>query len=233
MNNMTRFLAHLDDERRLAHRSEKKRKIAALSVKRDRITELEAIIRRLNQDSETAAESHQIDAGRLQSELDTLDEQQVQCVLAGKPTPEKALKRRSEILSELAQLNNVLEMRCEANRRSIQPLQKQVESLRLEVAERQALQNQLIGLASVEIRRQRLFNDLKQRSAVALSNEIQRRLAIAERNVDVSRTNKNDEDLAIHSAQLEDYRWMLTQVASETAAIRATEEQLIQQALSE
>jgi hypothetical protein len=148
-----------NEERRLALRYEIKRKIAGLSIKRQRISEIQAIVNKLNEDSDAADEEHANATERLQSELDELDEQHISLVLEGKSSPTKSLERRTQILSELAGLTKTFESRLEANRRSVQPCEKQIAELRKAIVEGAALESQLQRLSSSEAKRKMAFTE--------------------------------------------------------------------------
>jgi len=198
------FLMQADPERRLAHRQEIKRALAEITVKKTRLAELRDIIAKLNADSDRAAGQHSEAAGRLQTELDELDAQQIEHVLAGKSSPPKAIERRRQILDELTSLNQILETTCEANRRSSRPLGSQISALVMQTTAESALQNALLSLCSVELRQKIAFISLRGRAANFMLQELQRLAGIQRHNLDLSVSQKNSRDILIHKAKLAD-----------------------------
>lgn len=223
----------VDDERRLAHRSELKRKLAEIAVKKDRIRELNAIVTKLNADSDAAADEHQSAAGALQAELDKLDAEQIDNVLAGTVVPAKSTKRRGEILQRLADLNQTLEMRCEANRRSVEPLERQIDQLRTDTTGEAASRKRLADLASPETRRQKLFVNLKLRAGELMLAEAKRMVTTLTHNADIRRENARrgygGDDALITTTRLSDWQSIadeceeqMTRLHSESRAVERT-----------
>lgn len=238
MSHLNKFLASHDDERRLAHRSELKRKLAEIQVKRTRIAELQTIVGKLNADSEQAAAEHSVAAGVLQAELDGLDEEHVDALMVGKQTPAKSLARRGEILNELAKLNQNLELRCEANRRSVQPIQNDIDKLRVEIAEGASLNNRLADLASVEIRRKRLLNGFRLRIAEIGLKESQRLVSASKHNVDIVEENARrgfpvGSELSVAQAKLSDWQFVEKAYQAEMREIQENDRSIEAEALAE
>ncbi|HUP82410.1 MAG TPA: hypothetical protein VM260_27905 [Pirellula sp.] len=118
-----RYLVDANPERRDARRLEIKRDLAQRTVNQERIAELQAIVRKLDDDSDRSAEQHSVEASKLQAELlDILDEQHIAA---------KSLQRKA-ILTELASLNNELESRCQANELRKQFFEKRINDLLFE-----------------------------------------------------------------------------------------------------
>jgi hypothetical protein len=141
----------LDEERRIALRGELRRKLAGITVVRERIRELRAIIARLDADSDQAAERHQSKTGPLQSELTELDAKHVDSIISGKKTPPKNTSRRAEILQAITAANVVLEDAVSANKRAKKPIEQQIRGLEKQTADSMATKNELAGLASPEL----------------------------------------------------------------------------------
>ena len=227
------FLMQADEERRLAHRQEIKRAIAGMQVKRARIEELRSIVAKLNADSEAAAETHSVDATRLQSELDRLDEQQIEAVMAGKATPAKSLQRRGEILTELSSLNTALELRCEANRRSIHPLEKQIRELQAETSTSESLKNRLTDLCSVDLRRRRMFCEMRLQFCNVMLKESQRLVAVHSHNTKALEANGNGEKQRITSARQSDAEAVSRMVSTELQELHQESARLQAEATAE
>ena len=231
---MNTFLAHHDDERRLAHRREHKQRLAELEVKRLTLSELQNIQRTLERDSETAADRHSEEAGKLQSELDRLDAEHVEAIMAGKSASQKSIQRRSEIMAELAKLNQILETTCEANRRAAIPIRKQIQELQIEIGKGQQVQNELIRLAHPNIRRERKLIELQLRACEQVSAEIRRRKDIAEENIRItSEVNREPHKAAVFHEQAADYDWMSQKNGELRASLLTRDRELHQQALAE
>jgi hypothetical protein len=192
-----RYLIDQDPERVAARRLEIKRALAQRELNRQRITELNEIVRKLDADSDDAAEQHGIAAGKLQEELDRLDSEHVDGILSGKTASQKSIQRRTQILGELAELNTALETRCEANRRSKQPFLKQVEQLRSEIAGASSLESELLQLCGSKWRVAQVIDELSIQGARSLLNEALRRQAIHQKNLVV---NSDWDDLNKRSA---------------------------------
>jgi hypothetical protein len=206
-----RYLADADPERAAARKIEIKRKLAQRELNRQKIDELNAIIKKLDADSDDAAEQHQLSASKLQEELDKLDEQHISLILEGKSSSSsKSLQRRSEILSELASLNQSLETRCDANRRSQLPFRKQVEQLRLEVGRASTLENELLELGGSKYRVAQAVSELTIQTAKIALNEAVRMQGIHSHNLtiekDWNRANNrtSSEQTQIEEAKLSD-----------------------------
>jgi hypothetical protein len=235
---MNKYLASHDEERRLAHRQELKRAIAENQVKADRIAELRGIVAKLNADSDIAANEHSAAAGVLQAELDALDQEHVDAILASKQSPAKALERRGEILNELAKLNTELELRCEANKRSIQPIEKQIHDLSIELAQGATLKSKLVDLASPEVRRKRLLNSHRLRVADMSLQECNRMVGILLDNMAPHKENAKrgfnvSSDKAITQAKLSDWQFVLSAVQAEIAELRDTDREIEAESLFE
>lgn len=238
MGSINRYLAGADEERRLAHRQELKRAIAENQVKADRIAELRGIVAKLNADSDIAANEHSAAAGVLQAELDALDQEHVDAILASKQSPAKALERRGEILNELARLNQALELRCEANKRSIQPIEGEIHRLTIAVAEGATLKSKLCVLASPEVRRKRLLNSHRLRVADMSLQECNRMVGILSNNLASHNENAKrgfdvSSDQAITQAKLSDWQFVLAAVQAEIAELREADKEIERESLFE
>lgn len=228
----------VDEERRLAHRDELKRKLAEQQVMRERITELEKVVAKLDADSDAAASEHQETAGKLQSELDALDEEHVTAILAGKSAPAKSLKRRTEILESLTELNRDLESRCEANKRSAKPIRREINKLRLDLAQGAAIASKLANICSPETRRERLWNGLRMRMADAMLNEAERVAGVITKNIAIAKDNIRrripaQDDLTVANTKLADWQHVISECKSELARIRENDHAIQAKAISE
>lgn len=196
----------IDEERRLAHRGELKRKLAASGVKKSRLAELEEMITRLDRDSDAAADEHQAAAGKLQSELDQLDELHISALLANEVPDQQLISRRREILERLQKLNSDLELRAEANRRAAIPFRRQWEALRSEIAAEQTLSSSLTDLCSPEKRQAMLISDLRLKAAQMTQGEADRLIRILSANIEIDELNRDGEQKRIHETRLTDWQ---------------------------
>lgn len=227
-----------DTERRAARRQELKRKLAETEVKKTRLAELQTIIGKINADSDAAAAEHSEAAGALQAELDGLDAQHVDAILAGEKTPDKALKRRGEILNELAKLNQTLEVRCESNRRSVTPLERQRELLSREIAKTATLKNDLAALCDDATRRGRKLVEHRLQVAQAGLRDCQRSVAIFQHNQEVCTLNKRNgfsvaDEIAIADRHLADWLWMRERYEQQIRELHDEDRHLAARALAE
>ena len=223
----------IDEERRLAYRGELKRRLAELSVKTQRIAELQNIVQKLNADSDRAAEQHGVEAGRLQTELDSLDAEQIDAVLSGTKTPAKSIARRTEILAELSKLNQILEVACEANRRAARPIQKQIGTLRAEIAAGASLDNELASLCSPATRRARLLNGHRLKWVDIALKDAQRMVTVLEANVKIAKLNRDGSSESIKGVRLADWRSVVAELQSDIAALHQADAVIQSQALAE
>lgn len=227
-----RYLAGQDPERDAARRLEIKRDLAKRQLNQQRICELQAIARKLDDDCDTAASEHAVSAGVIQSELDRLDAEHVDLIVAGKTSSAKSLQRRSAILAELASLNMQLQTRCEANKRSKIPLEKQIFALRSEVAAAATLENQLQQLAGPDYRVKQVIDELTIQAAKIALGEAMRREAIHAANYAKDeawdkehRRGTPDEQTIIHAAKLADAKRVCAHFQSSfNEALKASEE---------
>jgi hypothetical protein len=222
-----------DSERRLAHRSEIKRSLAEIQVRQSRIAELRAIIHKLEHDSETAADSHTEQTGRLQAELKDIDQKHVDAVLASTELPQKDVARRGQILDEIQTLNKALEERCDSNKRSAQPILKEIQTLVMQNTQGGALRNQLAALCSVELRRQRMLNGhLLQWMQPAL-RDAQRIIGVEEHNILIHQKNG---DAALERVQVikrDDWLAVVKSIETEISKLQSQAREIEAQALAE
>lgn len=227
------FALQLDPERHAAHRREIKRAIAEISVKKLSIVELKNIVQKLNDDSDKAAGEHGVEAARLQGELDELDRQQIEHVLASTTTPPKEMMRRRLILDELTELNRTLEVRCEANRRASGPIEQQINTLSRDITSEGALRNQLVSLASAAIRRKMKVCELKLQLANAGVKEAQRLAGTIEYNGQISKVNHDHSAAAVASVRLDDAKAVVEMMQREIGEIHAESARLQAEAMAE
>jgi hypothetical protein len=173
----------IDDERRIALRDEIKRKLAELAVKRTRVDELDIVIARVNRDSDDAAAEHRREYDPLQSELAALDQKHVDAILKGEQVTDKITKRRSEILERIRELDQARDMRTEANRRALEPLNKQKRELQHEVGQEGVLRNNLIDLSSPALRHRSRALEFIVRSLRAAVDECDRMASVYDGNL--------------------------------------------------
>ncbi|MDZ4686692.1 MAG: hypothetical protein SH850_16595 [Planctomycetaceae bacterium] len=194
---------------------------------------LRDIVSKLNADSDAAAESHSAAASLLQSELDALDAAQIETVLAGRATPTEAISRRRQILDQLAELNRNLETVCEGNRRAAQPVEKQIDDLRMQTTNEGAFRNRLVTLASREAQQKLMLNGLRLLAADSVRKELQRLIDIHEKNVVISRKNRNGDDILIHQTKLADCEAVAGLNAAEITALHVESARLQDEARAE
>lgn len=128
--------------------------------------------------------------------------------MQGGTAPAASMQRRGEIMAELAKLNQQLETRCEANRRSVQTLRKQAEALRNEIGQRQVLENNLRRLCSAQTRQAMLAADLVVSGLQAAVAEANRREEILKRNKESEEANREmgfESDSTVTSIRLQDF----------------------------
>lgn len=199
----------MDDERRLAHRDEIKRKLAQIDAKKSRIAEMRSIVERIEADSEAAADRHREEAGTLQNELETLEAEHIENVLADKQTPEKNVKRRSEILQEISKLNQILETTVEANRNAMRSTNRDIDELTSEITDEGALKNRLARLCSPQLRRESLLNDLLVKASELVLTEARRLLDVVESNGQLHEENERLDKASIYPARIKDHKWVV------------------------
>ena len=231
--NTNPFLMQADPERLAARRRELKTVLAKISVQKIRISELRDIVQKLSDDSDKAADVHGVAAGLLQSELDELDRQHIESILAGTSSPPEAIQRRRAILDELAELNQTLEMTCEANKRAAKPLERQVHTLVMETTTGAALQNQLTSLCSVGLRRKMKLCELKLQLASAGVNQAQRIASVIEQNKKICTLNRDQSGVAVQSIKLGDAEALVDAMQAEIGAHHADAARLQAEALAE
>ena len=225
----------IDDERRLALRSEVKRSLAEIAVKKQKAAELEEIVAKLDADSDDAADQHTTAASALQSELDGLDAENIEAILDGKKATAKSSKRRREIMEELTALNQELEIRVEANRRSSGPIRKQAGQLRMETTAESALKNTLAELCSIGLRQRILINRMQFKGAVAATNECERVLKVFSHNRDIFTQNRAEasESSVINQARTADHEAAMINLRLHMKQIEDSGADLRRQALDE
>lgn len=228
-----KFLMQSDDERRLAHRREIKLALASISVKKSRIAELKDIVQKLSDDSDKAADEHGTAAGLLQSELDALDAEQIESVLAGTPSPPEAIQRRRAILDELNELNRVLEVACEGNRRAARPIEKQIHETLMATTAEGALRNQLTSLCSVSLRRKQMLCGHKLQLANAGLREATRIAGAIAHNGKICTLNHDSTGVAIASVRQADAEALVSAMQAEITALHAEAARLQAEALAE
>ena len=126
-----------------ARRQSLKRKLAECAVLAERAEELEAIGRKLDQNSDAAAEKHRASTQPLQDELKALDDEHITNVLADKKTAPKTIARRRAIVEEIQRHNQSLEDVVESNKRAKKALPIQIHDLRIRSNARINLETEL------------------------------------------------------------------------------------------
>jgi len=227
------FVLQSDPERLAAHRREIKFALAEITVKKSRIEELRNIVRKLSDDSERAAAKHSVAAGRLQAELDELDQRHISTILAGTPTPPKDIERRQAILAELTRLNQTLETTCEASRRAAKPIEKQIQSLVMETTSEAVLESQLRSLCSVGLRRRQMLMGHKLQGAQAGLSEAIRVEKVLRYNVQICELNRDAREGAIVGVKLADTTAVVEALQQEIRDLQAASGALQQEALAE
>ncbi len=222
----------IDNEKRLAYRTEIKKSLAEIAVKKHRIVDLQNIVAKLDRDSDDAADSHSQSASVLQSELDKLDAEHIKAVMADKELPEVSLAKRRAILDELTELNQSLESRCEANRRSAAPIKKQISELASEVSSESTLRNHLRRLCSPELRRRRFANDLRLKFANAAVGECQRLISIYKANYE-SCSEGSRERAAIFKTQKTDHEEILAELLRDVAKLQTQTNKTLDECMAE
>lgn len=227
------YLMQSEPERLLSYRNQIKRKVAEIAVAKSGMAERGAIVARLQADSDAAADAHQRDAEKLQAELKAIDQKHVDAVLAGTELPQKQVERRYQILNEIQTLNRILDDQCQANRRSIEPLQREIEQLRATITSEQTLKNELGKLCSHTLRRRRLFVEHQMRFAEFMTREADRNIQVLAGHVEVSRSNKDTSGEMIDQMKLDDWRFAAAECHREIARLRQVDREIEAEALSE
>jgi hypothetical protein len=227
------YLMQGEQERRLSFRNQIKRELAKITVAKSRMSELGAIVARLQADSDAAADAHQRDAVLLQAELKAIDQKHVDAVLAGTELPQKQVERRAEILNEIQTLNRVLDDRCQANRRAIEPLEREIEQLRATITSEQALKNELSKLCSNALRRRRLFIAHQMRFCELMKREADKNVQVLTEHVGTSQRNKDTSGEMIDQLKLDDWRFVAGECHREMARLHEADRQVEAEALSE
>ncbi len=228
-----KYLLQLDPERREAHRREIRRALAEIAVKKSNISDLTNIVQKLNADSDQAADEHSAAASTLQAELDLLDAEQIENVMASHTTPPKSLLRRRLILDELTELNKTLEMRTEANRRASMPVERQIRELSKDITSETVLENQLVSLCSPATRQKMMIAELKLQVANVGLKEAQRLASITAHNKKICTLNRDQSGAAIQSTKLADAESLVGAMEAEIGTLHAESATLQSQALNE
>jgi hypothetical protein len=222
-----------DPERRAAHRLEIRRALAHIEVRKSRIAELREIVKKLEADSENAADQHSEAAERLQKELREIDEKHVTCVLSSEELPAKLVTRRSAILDEIVTLNKILEETTSSNQRAIEPIQQEINATVMQTTEESALRNQLANLCSPGLRQRRMLNSHLIRWMEHAAKDAARIVGIEEYNVEVTLKNRDPANEVLQRTKLADAQAVLKACQREVGRLLSNDHTLRDEALSE
>jgi hypothetical protein len=128
---------------RLAKRREVRRELAKLERTKRRAAEAARRLAALDAEADAAADRHRQATAPLQEELAAIEARIVDAIADRKPVPPNIEDRRDEILNEINAANIVLSDEVERVKRLRQPLAREFEDLRMEVALGAAVENKL------------------------------------------------------------------------------------------
>lgn len=177
----------IDEQRRLALRSELKRGIAQEKLWRMRIEELTALAAARNADSDLAAEEHGALTSPLQAELEELDARQVDAFVVGAELPPECIERRQQILAEIQRANQAIEDRCEQNKKAVAALEQEIDALRWRCVREGGRATALADLCSPDTRRRQKLVEYELQFTKAAMKRLREELGGGEGADDVSR----------------------------------------------
>ena len=144
---------------RLAKRASVRRQIAKLQVEQSRIRDLNAVIAKVNAQTDSASDEHQAACLPLQSELAELESKQIERLANRQPADPAEDARRAEIVAKIGEHNRQLELVIEANKSTVAGIHKQISEITQAGQHRQenetTLRNRLAGELATEPQRDR------------------------------------------------------------------------------
>jgi hypothetical protein len=141
---------NIDDEnRRLELRQEKRRELASIQVHQERITELRAIGRSIDDDSDKAADKHAEKCEPLQTELTSIDGGRIAAIVE-RIKPKETGERRAALLKQLSDFNVELELSVEANTKTKKKIEQEIGELVSQCTRFAAIENDLVRLGTPE-----------------------------------------------------------------------------------
>ena len=217
------------------YRAELKQKRAALIVKRSSVREAEAIVTRLEASKDEAAAEHAEAAAKIQSELDAVDAADIDAIVRKESPSQESLDRRRELLRELSALNEALELKLEAARRSIVTVRKQVEDTRTESLQLPLVEAQLRRMCSMKTRQQLLANEFMIFALKGAIKEVRRRVSIQQDHVAIHKRNKDEgsHDGLFAAKRLDDLEFVQRDLDAKLSDAIAEQDRLQEVALSE
>ncbi len=225
----------IDDERRLAYRREIQRKLAEIALTRQQLKQLQDEKRAHEQDSENAANEHSAVCEPLQAELKTLNEENIQAILAKKPVSQAVTDRRIEILKAISEQNQRLELRTEENTKNAKRLQREFETLRMETTEQTALENTLSRLASQELKdRHSCWNNRSEWAAKRLASA-QAFIQLNKERIESEKESRrpSQENIRTYETRMSNYQILVDDAVKEVSELNRVLADLRQQMLDE
>jgi hypothetical protein len=128
---------------RLAKRREVRRELADLERIKRRADEAARRLASLDAEADAAADRHRQVTAPIQEELARIEAQIVDAITDRKPVPSSLEDRRAELLSQIEAANVALSDEIERVKRLRQPVEREYESLRMELALGAAVENKL------------------------------------------------------------------------------------------
>ena len=149
---MTRshLMDHADAERVEARRQEIKRKIGERKTKQCRVDGLMELLADVKSDLQQSEADHDATVEPLRTELADLDQKMVDAYVAGR-TPQDDAARRRELNRSIYDAGRELEITRQANHEQQRKLNRQIDSLRVEIGRDASLETDLERLAPLAL----------------------------------------------------------------------------------
>ena len=154
--------------RRLSQRQGIKKRLAEMEIHSDRIVQLRHLVATLDLEDNEARAEHAAATAEIDAALNKIDQTHIDNLLTGKVPPADASAKRRELLGQQQAIDSALESTVAANAKSRDKLTKQIDDLRLGLADESVLKNRLAGeLTTDESREKSFLLDQRSRYAVA------------------------------------------------------------------
>lgn len=219
-----------DPDRRLALREEKRRQLAEIQVRFERIAELEELVRGIDKDSDEAADRHSAKCEPLQKELASIDDSRISAILKGKA--KSAAPRRAELLSQLSQANIELELAVEANKREKEKLEAEIKELRSGL-HRDAVENKLRDLATVEQLDRRWLLSLRLQNAGRWLDHCRSRLEAVKSELNDGTKNYTDQSVGVLQQRVRKWKLAVDEARDELFRIQTEQSELLDAMLTD
>lgn len=173
-------------------RASLKHRRAQLMVAKSTVAESDGIIDKLEASKDQAASEHAEAAAKVQAELDAIDATDIDAIVRGESPEQSSLDRRRELLKKLSEINEQLELRLEAARRSIATVRKQAEDTRAEAMRLPLVEAELRRSCSTKTRQAILATEFTIYGLKAALAEIRRRASVQREHVRIHKLNKDE-----------------------------------------